>query len=94
MQGITRRDLLAATGAALAVPLLAAPALAQSGLDPITADASRMGQLRTLIIRQGGQNLFAQAFRGPALDRPANIKSVSKTIVALLTGIAIDRGLI
>ncbi|MEO1459767.1 MAG: serine hydrolase, partial [Pseudomonadota bacterium] len=36
----------------------------------------------------------ARAFRGPALARPANVKSVSKTLVALLTGIAIDKGVL
>ena len=39
-----------------------------------------------------GSLLFAEAFKGPGLDRTANVKSVSKTILALLTGIAINRG--
>jgi CubicO group peptidase (beta-lactamase class C family) len=34
----------------------------------------------------------AEAFRGPPVDRAVNVKSVSKTVVALLTGIAIDAG--
>lgn len=95
MQGFARRHLLIATSAALIAPALACPAIAQSRqLDRIAYDSSRMGQLRTLVIRRDGRDLLAQAFRGPGLDQPANIKSVSKTIVALLTGIAIDRGVI
>jgi CubicO group peptidase (beta-lactamase class C family) len=39
-----------------------------------------------------GEVVAAEAFRGPAVDRAVNVKSVSKTIVAALTGIAIDRG--
>ncbi len=56
-------------------------------------DAARgLEQLRSIVIGLNGEILAAEAFRGPALDRPANVKSVSKTIVAALTGIAIDRG--
>lgn len=36
--------------------------------------------------------IYAAAPRGGGLDRPANIKSCSKSIVALLLGSAIDRG--
>lgn len=39
-----------------------------------------------------GDEVFSEAFRGPSLDRPAPVKSVSKTIVAALLGAAIDRG--
>jgi CubicO group peptidase (beta-lactamase class C family) len=49
-------------------------------------------QLRSIVIGIDGEIAAAEAFRGPALDRPANVKSVSKTIHAALTGIAIDRG--
>ncbi|MGY9050182.1 MAG: serine hydrolase domain-containing protein, partial [Rhodobacterales bacterium] len=49
-------------------------------------------QLHALVVRQGGADLVAEAFRGPGLTRVANVKSVSKTLVASLTGIAIDRG--
>ena len=38
--------------------------------------------------------MLAEAFRGPALDRAVNVKSVSKTVVAALTGAAIDRGVV
>ncbi|MBB3192506.1 serine hydrolase domain-containing protein [Halomonas cerina] len=94
MQGLTRRQLLKASTAMLIMPLLGGRVSAQSGLEAIAAKAERLDQLRSLVVQQVGQRLFAEAFRGPALDRPANIKSVSKTLVALLTGIAIDRGLL
>jgi CubicO group peptidase (beta-lactamase class C family) len=38
--------------------------------------------------------VVAEALRGPALDRPVNVKSVSKTLVASLAGAAIERGLL
>ncbi|MDO5612918.1 MAG: serine hydrolase [Paracoccus sp. (in: a-proteobacteria)] len=83
----------AATVTTLATPMLAQGA-ASRGMDAAIAQAARLDQFRTLVIHQNGQRVFAQAFRGPAPDRPANVKSVSKTILALLTGIAIDRGVI
>ena len=60
------------------------------------ADAARradaLEQLRALVIAHHGEVVFAEAFRGPRVDRPVNVKSVSKSVVALLTGSAIARG--
>lgn len=50
------------------------------------------GQTHALIVIRDGEERVARAFAGPGLERPANIKSVSKTIVATLTGCAIARG--
>ena len=87
---LTRRTLLASASASLA-----APAIAQ--VDPFAAALTRaqsFDQLRSLIVKVDGETRVADAIRGPALERPANIKSVSKSIVAVLTGIAIDNGAI
>lgn len=54
--------------------------------------AAGLDQLHALVISKGGERVFAEAFRGPALSAPANIKSVSKTLLALLTGRAIAEG--
>ena len=65
--------------------------------DALTAIRSRAGgfdQLNSLIVMKNGEPLIEDRFRGPNLDRPANVKSVSKTIVATLLGIAIDKGAI
>ena len=63
-------------------------------LQHVADRAAGLEQLRGLIIARNGEVLFAEAFRGPPLDRAVNVKSVSKTIVAALTGAALDRGLI
>jgi CubicO group peptidase (beta-lactamase class C family) len=56
-------------------------------------DAARgIEQLHAMIIAQKGAILEAEAFRGPPLDRPVNVKSVSKSFVSALTGMAIARG--
>jgi CubicO group peptidase (beta-lactamase class C family) len=87
---VGRRNLLAGAVAALALPrrLRAQPArFARS------ADRARgLDQLHAIIVAENGRTVLAEAFRGPALDRPVNVKSVSKTVVAALTGAAIDRG--
>ncbi|WP_281827554.1 serine hydrolase domain-containing protein [Jannaschia rubra] len=87
----TRRGTLAIGLAALAAPMIPAGTARAQAPDP-EALAAGLDQLHAIVIRRGGDTLFERAFRGPALDVPANVKSVSKTLVALLTGIAIDRG--
>jgi CubicO group peptidase (beta-lactamase class C family) len=57
------------------------------------AEAARgLDQLNALVVALDGEVVFAEAFRGPAVERPVNVKSVSKSVVAALTGAAIDRG--
>ncbi len=82
---LSRRRFLGSSAA-----LLATPALAQSR--PWVARAEALDQLHALLVWKDGAPVVEEAFRGPGLDRVANVKSVSKTLVALLTGIAIDAG--
>ncbi|WP_261368338.1 serine hydrolase domain-containing protein [Pseudosulfitobacter koreensis] len=84
---MNRRYFMLAAAAPLAVPHILR---AQS--DDLTAALDRLPQLHSLQVRRADQVIFAQAPRGPGLERPANIKSCSKSIVALLLGAAIDRG--
>jgi CubicO group peptidase (beta-lactamase class C family) len=79
--------------------VLAAPALAllprrgrAQGFAALAEPAAALDQLWSLTVAVDGETVFAERFRGPALSRPVNIKSVSKTLVAALTGAAIDRG--
>ena len=83
-----RRSVLALPAVALATPLLAQ----ETGFDA-TAE-TLVGRLHALVVRRGGEEVFARTYGGRGLDRPANVKSVSKTLVALLTGIAIERGVL
>ena len=75
---------LAATGRAAA--------FAPGGLEEVARRAAGLEQLHALIVARGGETALAEAFRGPPLERPVNVKSVSKTIVATLAGIAVARG--
>lgn len=90
MSHLSRRTVLAGLASTLA-----APALAQANRWADVAEAARsMPQLHAILVAQEGETVLAEAFRGPGLDAPANVKSVSKSIVALLAGAAIDRGVV
>lgn len=82
-----RRTFILSAAAPLAVPHIVR---AQS--DNLTEAIQRLSQLHSLQIRRGDDVIFAEAPGGSGLDRPANIKSCSKSIVALLLGATIDRG--
>ena len=83
-----RRRFLAGTGA-----FIATPAFAQADPWSDIADSARaLDQCHALIIRQSGRDLLTEVFRGPSIDQAVPIKSVSKTVVAALTGVALDRG--
>lgn len=81
-----------------AVGLVAVPA-AQSVPDAIDAarlrqQAAALPRLHSLLVSRRGELLFEYYARGHSARRLANVKSVSKSIISALVGIAIDRGLI
>ena len=73
----TRRHLLLSGCAALM-----APAVARARAGDIGAAIRELPQLHSLQVLRGDDLVFAAAPRGPGIDRLANIKSVSKSIVA------------
>jgi CubicO group peptidase (beta-lactamase class C family) len=103
-----RRQVIAAAGwvalgaapwtAALAPPARAAApptaGLDQALLDATLARARGLPSLHSLIVARHGAELVVERFRGPALDRPVNVKSVSKSVIAALVGGAIARGIL
>jgi CubicO group peptidase (beta-lactamase class C family) len=67
------------------------------GLDSaLLSEAVRQGRelprLRTLLVARHGELALEQHFRGPSLTTPANVKSVSKSVLSAVVGIAIDEG--
>lgn len=85
----TRRTLLATAACALAAPR--ARALADR-FAPAVDLARGFDQLHCLTVAHRGETVIEEVLRGPGPDRPVNVKSVSKTLVAALLGAAIDRG--
>lgn len=68
---------------------------------PSPAETAALGQragafenLRTLHLGVNGDLLVEQAFNGASVQSAANIKSASKTLMAAITGAAIQRGII
>lgn len=73
--------------------LLACPVSAQTrDWQGVAISARRLKQCHAITVFQKGEQVLAEVFRGPGMQKAVPIKSVSKTLVAALTGIAIDRG--
>ncbi len=90
---ITRRRFSLSLAAAAALAGRGAGARAQA-LAPGLERARGLGQLHAIVAAVDGEVVLAEAVRGGGLDRPANVKSVSKTLLATLTGAAIARGVL
>lgn len=97
---LPRRLLLRGGGAAFAALLAPLAMRTKSAaandarLAPTVARAAAMPRMHALLAAQDGRSVVRESFRGPGLARPVNVKSVSKTILSALVGIALDRGLI
>jgi CubicO group peptidase (beta-lactamase class C family) len=63
-------------------------------LEETLARAAKLPNLHALLVARDGAELVGHVFRGPDLDRPVNVKSVSKSVIAALAGIAIERGVL
>lgn len=61
---------------------------------PVREQAQQTDRLHGLLILHQGQPVLELERNGPGLSAPANIKSVSKTVLSILAGMAIDRGVI
>lgn len=88
------RFLALAAGLLWAACAGAAPLLDEALLARALDRAAGLPRLHALIVARDGATVVERRFRGPGLDVPVNIKSVSKSIVAALVGAAIGRGLL
>jgi CubicO group peptidase (beta-lactamase class C family) len=62
--------------------------------DEAASAAASMPRLHSLLVQHRGTLVFEGYWRGARADQAANVKSVSKSVIAALVGIAIDRGLL
>lgn len=81
---------------ALALPMnsLAEGAQGNERYGELLSRASELPRLHTLLVARKGEVVLEEVFAGPGLDQPANIKSLSKTVLSALVGIAIERGVV
>ena len=63
-------------------------------LDSAVKAASELPRLHSLIVAQRGTVILEHYFNGRRATTPSNVKSVSKSVIAALVGIAVDRKLL
>jgi CubicO group peptidase (beta-lactamase class C family) len=63
-------------------------------LDAARAAAADLPRLHSLVVAQNGRTLLEHYGKGAAEQRVTNVKSVSKSVISTLVGIAIERRLI
>lgn len=90
---------IALLGLLLALVGQPASAAGGAGLDPaalarIADAAGELARTHTLLVAVDGETVIDRGFRGHRTHATANIKSLSKTLIAALVGVAIDRGVI
>ena len=77
---------------ALSAPWSAGAAVERAGSAVVIEEAFRTGPIKSFMLQRDGE-LIAEAHRsGMRADRATNVKSVAKSILSLLIGIAIEQG--
>jgi len=77
------------------VPTLRSAGSARSAaLDPAIKAAGELPRLHSLLVSHRGSIILERYFNGRRETTPANVKSVSKSVVSALVGIAADRKLL
>jgi len=102
--GVSLLAALAAVTVSLALPGEVAapepdrthPAFTRPDLDfaDVASEGEGMPQLYSLLVNWHGRMLFERYFNGQRATSLANLKSASKSVIAALVGIAIDRGIL
>ena len=67
-------------------------ALDPEGLERAFTQATQLPRLQALVIARHGRIVAERRVHGASLDSPVNIKSISKSIISALVGIAISQG--
>jgi CubicO group peptidase (beta-lactamase class C family) len=70
------------------------PLVRSDRLEQMLAEAERMGPLTSLLVARRDSVVVERYYRGMRPDRAVNVKSVSKTLMSPLVGIAIRDGLL
>ena len=60
-------------------------------IENFTEHARSLERLHSVLVAVEGEPVLADVIRGPELDQPINIKSLSKTVMAALVGVAVEK---
>lgn len=71
-----------------------APEAARAGLEAVLERAAAIAPLETVLVAVDGERVAERGYRGHRVTASTNIKSASKSVISLLVGIAIDRGVL
>jgi CubicO group peptidase (beta-lactamase class C family) len=66
--------------------------LEQAGLDAAVTAAGAIARFRSLLVAKDGRLVLERYFGGTSSPTLFDVRSVTKSVVSLLTGIAIERG--
>lgn len=72
--------------------IVVAPAWAVG--ERVVDQARGIERLHSLLVLHDGVPVIEHVQAGPGLSRPANIKSLSKTVLSVIAGMAIDKGVV
>ena len=86
--------LLRSTFVALVLLALPAAASQDEALQPVLDRAAALTPLETVVVAQGARIISERCYRGHKTTAPTSIMSASKSIIAALVGIAIDKGVL
>ncbi|MEX0915311.1 MAG: serine hydrolase, partial [Wenzhouxiangellaceae bacterium] len=95
-----RTNALAAAAVAISALLLCGAVVAlpaefdERRRQQMAQQAESLEALHTMLVLHEGEVVFETSPRGPGPSAPANLKSLSKTVLSVLVGIAIDKGVI
>jgi len=70
------------------------PVAVNAGLNEAGRAAAALPRLRSLLVSVRGSLVLEKYFAGATAARPANVKSVSKSVISALVGVAIARGVL
>ena len=76
----------------IAGPVAADPGVDASDFDSALQAAGSMDRLRSLLVSHQGDLVVEEYFNGASRFNTANVKSVSKSVLSALVGIAIEQG--
>ena len=74
-----------------AVPAAEQPDTQPLVLESVRAAAARLPRLQSLLVSRHGKSVLEYYAKGAGPSRVANVKSVSKSLISALVGVAIDR---
>jgi CubicO group peptidase (beta-lactamase class C family) len=75
-------------------PCVRAAGRSSAALEPAVKAARELPRLHSLLVSRRGELILERYFNGRRATTPANVKSVSKSIIAALVGIAAERKLL